>query len=318
MSELCVRFVKGEFFLNDSGLSVKTKNPEKLSQDYIDRFLFSQSDKIYALGRGTAQKNLDIASFKQLVVTYPDSEEQKRIVNSLDSATNLYETYSQNLFQQKALFEELWDSVIQRAFTRTSLGDDINFLSLANVAKLVGGGTPSKNIDRFWGGDIPWASVRDLKGKLLSNTELCVTEDGLKNSSSKLIPKGNLVIATRVGLGKAVILEQATAINQDLKAVIPLNPETLDPTFLYYWYLSKARIVVNAGTGATVQGVKIPMIESLEIPIISITQQSDLVKKLEEIFTQISGELHAIELKKIESKHLLKRISSTLFGGTHG
>ena len=62
MSEECVRFVKGKFFLNDSGLSVRS-GITKLSQTYLDWVLYSKQPDIYALGRGAAQKNLDVEQF---------------------------------------------------------------------------------------------------------------------------------------------------------------------------------------------------------------------------------------------------------------
>ena len=64
MSEECVRRVDGKFFLNDSGLSVQTKDPNVVIQKYIDWFLFSKMFDIYLLVRGAAQKNLDVDKFR--------------------------------------------------------------------------------------------------------------------------------------------------------------------------------------------------------------------------------------------------------------
>jgi type I restriction enzyme, S subunit len=80
MSEECTRFVGDKFFLNDSGLTASPKNGVML-QRFLDYQLLSLNDDIYALGRGTAQKNLDVEAFRALPLLVPsDAKEQRRIV----------------------------------------------------------------------------------------------------------------------------------------------------------------------------------------------------------------------------------------------
>jgi type I restriction enzyme S subunit len=92
---------------------------------------------------------------------------------------------------------------------------------LGEVCNIIGGGTPSKKNDKFYIGNIPWATVRDMKTDKIRNTEFKITSKAVLNSSTNIIPKGNVIIATRVGLGKTCIIESDTAINQDLKGIIP-------------------------------------------------------------------------------------------------
>ena len=83
MSEECVRFVKGKFFLNDSGLSVRS-GITKLSQTYLDWVLYSKQPDIYALGRGAAQKNLDVEQFADMEIPLPPLPVQREIVARLE------------------------------------------------------------------------------------------------------------------------------------------------------------------------------------------------------------------------------------------
>ncbi len=164
-------------------------------------------------------------------------------------------------------------------------------VSLGSVANLVGGGTPSKSNPDFWDGDTPWASVRDMKDRWLSSTQFSVTNDGVRASATHVIPKGNVVVATRVGLGKVVQVEQPTAINQDLRAIIPKATAKLDPNFIFYWYQTVSKQVISAGTGATVQGVKIPTIANLQIPLPPLDEQKRIVAKLDEVNTGVEKAL---------------------------
>jgi type I restriction enzyme, S subunit len=86
MSEECVRRVDGKFFLNDSGLTVRTRDEDLLFQRFLDLYLLRSQARIFDLGRGAAQKNLNVEAFRQLVVPLPPLDEQKRIVAVLDQA----------------------------------------------------------------------------------------------------------------------------------------------------------------------------------------------------------------------------------------
>ena len=108
MSSQCVRYVRGKFFLNDSGLTVKSMN-EDLSQAYLDRCILSLNDRIYSLGKGVAQKNLDMQEFKRLNICYPSSrEEQTKIVEELDQLSNIIEKQRQQLSELDNLAQSIF------------------------------------------------------------------------------------------------------------------------------------------------------------------------------------------------------------------
>jgi type I restriction enzyme S subunit len=160
--------------------------------------------------------------------------------------------------------------------------------TLGEVCDLVGGGTPSKDRPEFYGGEIPWATVRDLNVEVLRSTEHSITAEAVKSSSSNIIPSGSVVIATRVGLGKAVIVAQDTAINQDLRGLVVKKPKELLAEYLYWWYLSTVHLVVAAGTGATVQGVKLPFVSGLAIPVPPLEEQKRIVALLDAATVRIT------------------------------
>ena len=156
--------------------------------------------------------------------------------------------------------------------------------SLGDVCRLIGGGTPSKDKPEYYSGEIPWATVRDMRSDLLAETECKITKNAVANSATNIVPGGNVVIATRVGLGKVCLLGQDTAINQDLRGIVPIDSKTLSVRFLFWWLKNVADSIVSAGTGATVQGVKLPFVKSLQLPLPSIREQQRIVVILDEAF----------------------------------
>jgi type I restriction enzyme S subunit len=159
---------------------------------------------------------------------------------------------------------------------------------LGDVCDVIGGGTPSKGNSKFYEGNILWATVRDMKGDFIKDTEHKITEDAVKNSSTNIIPKGNVVIATRVGLGKVCLIENDTAINQDLRGIIPKKMSVVTVGYLFQWLKSISYLIVEEGTGATVQGVKLPFIKDLPIPLPPLHEQQRIVSILDESFAAIA------------------------------
>lgn len=147
--------------------------------------------------------------------------------------------------------------------------------------KIIGGGTPSKSEERYWNGNIPWASVKDINEEqvFLSYTQDCITEEGLKKSSSNLIPKGTVVIPTRMGLGRCVITTIDTAINQDLKALIP-NTTKLESKYLLYWLKNNSLLIESMGSGTTVKGIRLEQLTDLEFKDIDLNIQQKIAKIL--------------------------------------
>ena len=102
---------------------------------------------------------------------------------------------------------------LPRGWVATSLGD---------LCEFVGGGTPSKAIPSYWNGDIPWATVKDFGDRdFLDATRDSITIEGLENSSARIAHPGQVLLITRMSVGRTVISNITTAINQDLKIVRP-------------------------------------------------------------------------------------------------
>jgi len=145
-----------------------------------------------------------------------------------------------------------------------------------------------------------------MRADVIKSTEHTITLEAVKSSSTNIIPKGNVVIATRVGLGKVCFLEQDTAINQDLRGVVPLKGAKLLVKYLFWWFKSQAKFIIENGTGATVHGVKLPFIKGLLIPLPSIEEQEVVASRLEELSGKVK-ELSVIYGEKIDSLGRLKR-----------
>ena len=106
---------------------------------------------------------------------------------------------------------------------------------VSEVAGAVIGGTPARSVAEYWGGDIPWATAKDVAGvpsRYLDQVQEYITEQGLESSAAKLMPKGTAVITARGTVGALAQLRREMAFNQTCYAILP--KDELDGDFLFY------------------------------------------------------------------------------------
>jgi type I restriction enzyme S subunit len=241
---------------------------------YLYYFLYANRQNLNELGSGTTFAEISGSKLKTVLIPLPSLEQQKEIVEKLDSAFAEIDSLEKNIelsnektdqLLQSALGASMSYSLSNEAQTDPSAKQSppVELMKLVDICRLVGGGTPSKANSDFYLGDIPWATVRDMRSRWLENTEHRINEVAVRESSTNVIPSGSVVLASRVGLGKVIQLKQDTAINQDLKALIPLDVTKIESNYLYYWALSISPEIISAGKGATVQGVTLPFLENL-------------------------------------------------------
>lgn len=175
------------------------------------------------------------------------------------------------------------------------------------VDKIKGGGTPSKQNQEYWNGDIFWASVKDMEeGKYkLSSTQDTITQIGLENSASNLIPKDTLIIATRMGLGRAFINEVDLTINQDLKAIFP-KLDVVDTKFLLWWYVNNGKYIENLGNGATVKGIRLEQLKAIKIYLPPLPTQKRIASILSTYDDLIENNLKRIKLLEETAQNIYK------------
>jgi type I restriction enzyme S subunit len=190
--------------------------------------------------------------------------------------------------------------------------------TLGDLAKKVlSGGTPStKNIE-YWRGDIQWITSKWLNEKLyLKSGEKTISKIGVKQSSTKIIPAGNLIFATRVGVGKVAINAIDLAINQDLAGIL-IDAEIILLEFLAY-QLRTDRIqlyIEQNKRGATIKGITQACLKEINIVIPPPDEQKKIAAVLATVHLSIEQQEqiieHTVELKKALMKKLFTE-------GTHG
>lgn len=153
---------------------------------------------------------------------------------------------------------------------------------LGEISQIIGGGTPSTNIEEYWNGDIGWLTPRDLTGysnKFISHGERNITEIGLKNSSARLMPKGTVLMTSRAPIGYIAIADKELCTNQGFKSFV-VDESIVNNEFLYYSLKHSIGKIKSLGTGSTFAEVSASILKDFEINVPNLNTQTQIAQIL--------------------------------------
>ena len=148
------------------------------------------------------------------------------------------------------------------------MGSEWRKVRLGDVAeRLTSGGTPSTKNDEYYGGEIPWLRTQEINFNRLYDTEIKITEEGLNNSSAKLIPTNSVIVAMYgATAGKSSINKIPLTTNQACCNIIVDNNKA-DYEYIYYSLLISYERLASLSNGAAQQNLSVGSIRDFEIPL---------------------------------------------------
>lgn len=247
----------------------------KVNSDIIDyRYLYfnMQGDKykghIESISGGTStQPNMKMNALLDLKIMLPSLQEQKAIADTLSCLDNKIEL-NNNI--NKTL-EEMAQAIFKNWFVDFEPFQDGEFEdselgkipkgwrigTLSDLGEVIGGSTPSKAKSEYYTEKgIAWITPKDLsnnKDKFISKGNIDITELGLKNSSTKIMPKGTVLFSSRAPIGYVAIAKNNVTTNQGFKSVVPkINIGT---AYVYCFFKNNIEMIESRATGSTFKEV---------------------------------------------------------------
>jgi type I restriction enzyme S subunit len=170
---------------------------------------------------------------------------------------------------------------------------------LSKMVELIGGGTPKKSENDYWGGEIPWFSVKDspIEGDVfVIDTELKITDLGLRKSSTKLLPEGVTIISARGTVGRLALVGIPTAMNQSCYGVKGSNGIGV---YLNYFNLKEGVSILQQNShGAVFDTITRNTFETVVIAESAIGLKYEFEKNVSGVFDKIKNNL--FENKSLE------------------
>jgi len=317
----------------------KVTRPDCLHPEFLFRllkspFYMSEIERI-AMSRGSVRRSLSYRDLSDFKIPLPPLPEQRKIAAVLSTvqeakekteavisaARDLKKSMMSYLFTYGPVPLSDAENIPQKETEIGMIPEEWEVVRLGDIAELfIGGGTPSTNNKEYWGGEIQWTTSRSINGLYLVNGEKRITKTGLEESSTHLIPKDNLIIGTRVGIGKVAINKVDIAISQDLTGIfIDKNKYSLE--FLAYQICTDEvqAFFKECARGTTIKGISRGDLKRLPLKIPPLPTQQKIASMLSAIDEKVEAEenkkkaledlfntlLHNLMTAKIRVNHLV-------------
>lgn len=158
---------------------------------------------------------------------------------------------------------------------------------LSEIMDLIGGGTPKTSNTDYWGGDIPWISVKDFNGerRYVGDTEKKITKLGLENSSTKILSKGDIIISARGTVGELAIIPSDMAFNQSCYGL--RAKDFVDSCFLYYLLKQSVNILKHNTHGSVFDTITRETFENISVKLPPLPTQQKIAAILSSLDDKI-------------------------------
>ena len=305
-------------------------NGKILLNNYYYAFIVREMARngfIMSLSRGIRERSTDFRfkTFAEQLYPFPPKEEQDKIVDFLDYNLGKIDKFVELTERQIALLKEQKEVIINDAVTKGidknveykdsgidwigEIPEHWEVTRVKYISKILNGGTPNSSISEFWNGDIFWVTPKDLSkvSKYIYSSDRKITKEGYKNCSTSLIPKNNIIMATRAPIGNIKINKIETTINQGCKAIL-VDKNLIDLNYLYFLlnnYLEELQLL---GNGATFVELSTSNLSQFKINIPPKKEQKEIVAYIEKETSKID---RIIELYKSQIE-LIKEYRTSL------
>ena len=265
---------------------------------------------------------------KNIKLPFPESiEEQTQIADFLDKKVAQLDKVKSLLEEQINTLENYRQSLIYETVTKgldktVPLKDSgVDWIGqipegwrtgkIKYYAEISAGSTPDRTNELFWNGDIPWMASGEVNQGVVTHTAEKITKLGLRNTSTKLLSKGTVMLALN-GQGKtkgtAAILNIETASNQSL-ASFDVNNEVVNGYYLYYYFVSNYSNIRGL-KGEDRDGLNLKLVSNIEIPLPNIDEQLKIADFLDKKTEQIN---QMIAIKKEQIENINKQLQTLIY-----
>ena len=256
---------------------------------------------------GSTMKHLTKKYFDNIIVSYTSLKEQQKISRKLDLLSKLISMRQEQLEELnllvKSRFNEMFgDPVLNE------MGWDKHALKEFGIWK--SGGTPKRNEEEFFRGNIPWITSGELEHKYIEDSFEKISEKAIECSSAKIIEKGSLLLGMYDTAGlKSSINTKVMSCNQAI-AFAKLDDKITNTIYVYYVIQNLRSMLLNQQRGVRQKNFNLSMIKNISIPLPPLSLQNEFA----DFVAQVDKSQLAIQKSLEELETLKKSLMQEYFG----
>jgi len=298
--KISIAYLDGDDCIISSSYTVfEVSNKEELDPEYLMLWFSRPEFDRYARykSHGSVREIFDWNELCMVELPVPDISEQKNIVKAYKTIKDriaLKQQINDNLeAQASAIYHSLFDE--QSEWSKGSVSD---------FGEVIGGATPSKDIDEYFCSDgIVWLTPKDLTStgkKFIYKGETDITDAAYRSCSTKIMPKGSVLLTSRAPVGCVAIAMTELCTNQGFKSIVP-HKET-GTAFVYYFLKENRQLLESHSSGTTFMEISGNVLKEIPVSIPPEELTRKFADLCQPIFThqeQIEAEIgQLIELQR--------------------
>jgi type I restriction enzyme, S subunit len=296
------------------GVALVALNEYFLSVFY-HQYLSSSDSKIRLKNslNGSALQELTIATLRNFPVAIPPLPEQQTIAQALSDVDALIAALDKLIAKQRHLKTAAMQQLLTGKMRLPGFSSDWKVKKIGEFTDCTAGGTPITIINSYWGGSIRWMNSGELHKKIVHDVEARITEEGLNNSSTKLIPP-NCVLIGLAGQGKTRGTVAINAVelctNQSIAAIYP--NDSFDSKYLLYTLDNRYEELRELSTGDGGRGgLNLTIIRDIVLPFPAKDEQRAISTVLSDMDTAIA----ALETRRAKTQAIKQGMMQELLTG---
>ena len=230
-------------------------------------------------------------------IPLPPLEVQKEIVTEIEGYQKIIDGARQ---------------VVENYQPHISISPDWSMVELGEVCNIKSGGTPSRDVDEYWNGKIPWVTTTLIDFNIINNANEFITVEGLKESSTWVVPKGTVLMAMYgqgITRGRVAILGIDAAINQACAAFM-IKTQTLTPDYLFRILQTKYEDLrrVSDARGGNQSNLSAQVLKQYSIPLPNIDTQRTIIAQIEAEQRLVNANKELIRIFENKVKAVINRV----------
>lgn len=187
---------------------------------------------------------------------------------------------------------------------------------LGEIATMATGHTPSRNYPEYWGGDIPWISVKDARpfhSKTIFSTNENTNDLGISKSAAVVLPKGTVCLSRTGSIGYSIILGKEMATSQGF--INWICSFGLLPRYLQLLFVAENTFLHTISEGVAHTTIYFPEAKAFHIALPPLAEQHRIVEKIEELFLELDKGIETLKTAKQQLKVYRQAVLKYAFEG---
>ena len=297
--------VRASFYVSLALLKIKDASAEYIAQ-YSNSSAFKREIELHSLQHATPKK-INLGPISDVKIALPQTEaEQSAIARALSDVDALLATLDQVIAKKRDLKQAAMQQLLTGKTRLPGFSGEWDVKQIGEFTDCTAGGTPSTLNSAYWGGEIPWMSSGELHLKRVQDVEGRVTDLGLNNSSTKIIPSRCVLIGL-AGQGKTRgtvainLIELCT--NQSIAAIFP--NKSFNSEYLFHNLDARYDELRELSTGDGGRGgLNLKIIKSIDISFPSLEEQEAIAS----VLSDLDAELAALESRREKIRNIKQEI----------